>query len=85
MSFQQFVTELKLLVKDCGYTQPEEMVRDRIVIGCKSQKVRERLIEQGSDLSLTKAIEIGLTMELSRTQLDTFREEDTKVQAVKVK
>ena len=25
-SFQQFLTELKLLVKDCGYADPEEMV-----------------------------------------------------------
>jgi hypothetical protein len=31
-SFQQFTTELKLLVKYCGYTEPDEMVRDRIVI-----------------------------------------------------
>ena len=47
-SFQQFVTELKLLVKDCGYSQPEEMVRDRIVIGCRSAKLRENL--SGKDL-----------------------------------
>ena len=42
-SFQQFVTALKLLVKDCGYSQPEEMVRDRIVIGCRTVKLRENL------------------------------------------
>ena len=31
-SFEQFLTDLKLLVKDCGYGDPDEMVRDRVVI-----------------------------------------------------
>ena len=35
-SFEQFLTELKLLVKDCGYADPGEMARDRVVIGCYS-------------------------------------------------
>jgi hypothetical protein len=82
-SYQQFVTELKLLVKDCGYADPDEMVRDRIVIGCLVPKVRERLIEEGSDLKLEKAIEIGLTMEMSRSHMTTIAEEDLKVQAIK--
>ena len=53
-SFEQFFTELKLLVKDCGYADPDEMVRDRVVIGCYSSKAREKLIHEGSDLSLEK-------------------------------
>ena len=40
-SFKQFLTDLKLLVKDCGYGDPDEMVRDRVVIGCHSTKTRE--------------------------------------------
>ena len=28
-SFEQFLTDSKLLVKDCGYGDPNEMVRDR--------------------------------------------------------
>jgi hypothetical protein len=43
------------------------------------------LIEEGSDLSLEKAIEIGLTMEMSQTHMKTLAEEDRKVLAVKVK
>ena len=45
------------------------MVRDRIVIGCKTAKVRELLIEQGSDLSL----------EVSQMQMKTLADEDPKV------
>ena len=54
-------TELKLLVKDCGYADPDEMVRDRVVIGCYSSKAREKLIHEGSDLILEKAIYIART------------------------
>ena len=53
-SFEQFFTELKLLVKDCGYADPDEMVRDRVLFGCYSSKAREKLIHEGSDLSLEK-------------------------------
>ena len=60
-SFEQFLTELKLLVKDCGYADPDEMVRDRVVIGCYSSKAREKLIHEGSDLILEKAIDIAQT------------------------
>ena len=32
-SFEQFLTDLKLLVKGGGYDDPDEMVRNRVVIG----------------------------------------------------
>ena len=35
-TFEQFVTELQLPVKDCEYDQPDEMVRDRIVTCVKN-------------------------------------------------
>lgn len=50
ITFDQFVTELQILVKHCGYDKPDDMVRDRIVFGVKSNKIREKLINVGSDL-----------------------------------
>ena len=37
---EQFITELKVLAKDCGYTAEvqDEMVRDKIVFGTKHKK-----------------------------------------------
>ena len=32
------------LVKDCDYADPDEMVRDRVVIGCYSSKARDLVI-----------------------------------------
>ncbi len=65
--FEQFLTKLKIEVKDCGYKDPDEMVRDRVVIGCYSQKVREKLIQEGSKLTLEKAVDIARTQEMSTT------------------
>ena len=67
---QQLVTALKLLVRDCEYGQTEDdIVRDRIVFGTKSAKVREELIDTGADLTLEKAIEIARVEEIAAQQL----------------
>ena len=50
---EQFVTELKLLVKDCSFKDPKEMIRDRIVFGTNLSKMTEKLISVGADLSLS--------------------------------
>ena len=58
-SFDPFVTDLKVLVKDCGYQEEERMVRDAIVFCCKHPKVREKCLDQADTLTCEKAIEIG--------------------------
>ena len=84
-SFEQFLTELKLLVKDCGHADPDEMVRDRVVIGCYSSKAREKLIHEGSDLKLEKAIDVARTEEISQAQLQTMATENPSINSVKTK
>ncbi|XP_056016955.1 uncharacterized protein K02A2.6-like [Ostrea edulis] len=60
------------------------MLRDHIVFGVKSKKVREKLIEEGSELTLQKCTDIVRTYELSQKQLKTmnFTEEDPHVNMV---
>ena len=73
--FDDFVTDLKLLVQDCGYKDgkfQEEMVRDLIVFGVASSKTRERLIEEGDTLTLDEAIRIAKTHEFERQQLKSM-------------
>ncbi|XP_069129346.1 uncharacterized protein [Argopecten irradians] len=67
-TFEQFVTELQVLVKDCNYDNSDEMVRDRIVFGVKNPKVRKKLINIGSDLTLAKALVTARNYELSHAQ-----------------
>ena len=69
-------------MKDCGYTDPEEMVRDRVVIGCHSTKTREKLIQEGSELTLEKAIDIARTDEMSKAQLKSMATENPSINSV---
>ena len=59
------------------------MVLDRIVFGTKSSKVREKIINEGSDLTLGKALDIARTYELSQKQLHTMNiGEDPNVNSI---
>ena len=49
-TFNEFVTELKFLVRDCNFDRSEEMVRDRIEIGV-NHNIREKLINIGSNIT----------------------------------
>lgn len=68
-TFEHFVTELKLLVKDCGYPNSDEMVRDRIVFATNSPRVREKLLSHGAELTLDQAIDIARSHEIAQVQL----------------
>ncbi len=71
---EQFLTKLKLLAQGCNYADPDEMIRDRIVFGIKSQKVRERLITEGDKLTLDKATQICQSIEYAQEQLRTMNQ-----------
>ena len=83
-SVDNFVTDVKMLAKDCGFTPEirEEMIRDRLVYGTNSNKVRERYINQGADLTAQRAIDIARAYETSQAQLKKMSGE-AQIQAVK--
>jgi hypothetical protein len=54
-TFDQCVTYLRILIKGCDYQQKDEMLRDQIVFTVRSPKIREKPIDEGSDLTLEKA------------------------------
>ncbi|XP_048747984.2 uncharacterized protein LOC125660191 [Ostrea edulis] len=81
--FEKFLTDLRLLVKECGYKDPDDMIRDAIVFGTKYHKVREKCINEGSDLTLEKAINFARTSELSKQQVQSM--EDKSVHGISVK
>ena len=59
-------------------------MRDRIVLGTKSAKVRENLIDTGADLTLEKATEIARVEETAVQQLKEMKDErEQEVQALK--
>ncbi|KAL0161181.1 hypothetical protein M9458_044906, partial [Cirrhinus mrigala] len=83
-TFEHFITELKLLVKDCSYPNSDEMVRDRIVFATNSPRVREKLLSQGAELTLDKAIDIARSHKLAQIQLKemTGSKDAPKIDAV---
>ena len=84
-SIDQFVTALRLIAKDCDFKLLEDdLIRDRIVCGTNSDRVKERLLRE-HDLTLDKAINICRSTEESKKQLESMSEEkaDPKVHAVK--
>ena len=59
------------------------MLRDQIVFTVRSPKIHEKIINEGSDLTLEKAIDIARTYELSKQQLKTFSQ--FKLDVIKTK
>lgn len=82
-SFEQFVTVFKLLVKYCSYTNSDEMVWDYIVSATSSPKVWEKLLSQGPELLLDKAINIAHSHELAQRQLKAMANDNQQVHAVR--
>ena len=72
-SFTAFLTRLRISVKDCDYdTKADEMIRDRIVFGTNSSKIRQKLINVGKDLKLDSTIQIAQEFEYSQEQMKTM-------------
>ena len=79
----QYITKLKLLAKDCSYNDENDMVRDRIVFGVTSPKIREKLINEGDKLTLDKAIHIAQSYEYAQEQLRTMSAAPVEVHTVR--
>ncbi|MES9883587.1 MAG: RNase H-like domain-containing protein [Sedimenticola sp.] len=76
-NIETFVTKLRLGARDCNFAaNSDEMVRDRIVFGTSSKRVREKLINIGADLTLDKAIQIAQGHEYAMTQLESMSPRD---------
>ena len=63
-SFDNFVKDLKILLLDCEYGDTDDMLVDLIINGVRHQKVHERLLDKGQELTLNKAIDVGRQYEL---------------------
>ena len=65
---EEFVRELQSLVKYCHYSDTDDQIRDRLVIGLRDSRVKEKL-QLVSDLSLDKAITIARREEMIKEQM----------------
>ena len=63
--YRQFLTELRIHIVDCRYdaTFEPEILRDRLVAGCKEDRIRERLFMEPDRVTLDQVIALAQTVE----------------------
>lgn len=85
--FDDFVTALKLLARDCDFgTMEERMIRDAIVLRSKHPAVMEKSFEKGDDLTLEGAVKIGQDYETSQASMQAInKDEDLSVSKIFIK
>ena len=80
-SFQSFVADLRILANTCEYgILKDELIRDKIVCGVSSRHIQKQLLKE-RDLTLDRAIDIGIANELSdknNTELSSNQVSDPK-------
>ena len=77
-----YLTELRTIAKNCAHDTitPDEILRDRLVLGIRDDRVRERLLRL-NDLSLQQAVDIIKSSEQTQQQVKQMTGGDTAVHA----
>ena len=77
----QYITRLKALSQTCEFGDlRESLIRDRMVVGIRDDKARERLLRE-PDLTLKKATDIVRASEMAKLQMDELRPETSTAAA----
>ena len=71
----QFVIRLREVGQHCNYGDLDDQIRDQIVQKCRSVKIKRKLLETGSALTLKKAVEIATSYEQVDAQLKSMAEQ----------
>ena len=84
-SIEAYVASLRQLARTCNFgTTEDRMIRDRVVVGVKEDRLREKLLE-AANLTLDLCLEIGRSHETSRQQLASMSNPEAAVQKVGLK
>jgi len=80
----QFVTDLKKMVKNCEYNEPDEsMVRDRLVFGIRNINLKQQLLKKDIyKLSLVNALDHCRASEVTEAQMLVMHGKTETVHAV---
>ena len=72
-----YVAELRKLAKGCNFGEQEDrMIRDRILVGCKSAEVQKKLLDDDT-LTLKKAILVARSHEASKQQMQELSKDSS--------
>ena len=76
--FDVFVNKLRVLVKNCGYRDPNAELKSRIIQGCFSETLRIQALND-ANMTLDELISNGRNMELAKSQSSMIVEEKMKM------
>ena len=83
----QFVTQLRVLVKTCDYGNSEEMVRDQFILNLYDDKAREKLLDHvqmgTTPMSLEKAVNFVKNYEMRVQQKKDMGTQEVEVNAIR--
>lgn len=72
-SFDDFITKIKIQGNKCEYdTLKDDLIRDRIIAGVRSNQLREKLLSE-SIITLQRAIELGRAHEQALKEIHAFQ------------
>ncbi|KAL9971764.1 hypothetical protein ACROYT_G017970 [Oculina patagonica] len=79
-----FLKKVRILVKECKYTSPNEHIIDALIFESNNPRVQSKLLEHDATLTLDKAIDTARTQEATSNQLQDKRgSQDTTVNALR--
>ena len=81
-SLIEFATTLKTAAASCDYSDRNNMVRDRIVAQVPDNNLLNRLLDEGDDLTLEKAIELCQLHENRQVEIKEFEKTADQSQQV---
>lgn len=82
-NFDNFVTDLRILVKDCGYAEDDRKLRDAIILRSSQAAIHVKYLEKGDKLTLNMAMNIGQNYETSQESMHAINaDEDPTIHAV---
>ena len=76
MPLEKFLTKARTLIDDSGYDPAfqEETLRDTLVFGLKSDKVRKDAISKGDALTFQQLYDLAKTEESTRAQMQVIKQ-----------
>ncbi|UYV76620.1 K02A2.6-like [Cordylochernes scorpioides] len=76
-TISQFMATLRGLAEPCKFgSMLNEMLRDKLVVGVRSENLQKRLLQEGDDATLDKIYEIALSYEAAERDLLSMKKVD---------
>ena len=73
-SVDAYMKTVRILARECKYTDTNEHMLDTLIFGTNSEHVQSKLIQRDETLSLDEAIDIARTEEATKQQLQSLKQ-----------